>query len=101
MLQQLRDQFEMFGPVHRFIPIKSFARVLVVYEETLHAMTAKSFMDRMVIRWSEETEDESTEEFVIRVYFGEVFNIQYSEFIFTLYVFTGKADRLGSIIHHS
>ncbi|RUS21566.1 Calcipressin-domain-containing protein [Endogone sp. FLAS-F59071] len=73
MLQHLRDQFEMFGPIHRFIPIKSFARVLVVYEETLHAMTAKSFMDRMVIRWNEETEEENAEdtEFVIRVYFGE------------------------------
>lgn len=59
-LSHLQAHFEQFGPLERFIPLKSFARCMIIYSATEDAVEAKGATDRTIVL--------STE---IRVYFGE------------------------------
>ncbi|KAL1915221.1 uncharacterized protein VTP21DRAFT_7497 [Calcarisporiella thermophila] len=57
----LRERLDVFGP-NRFIPIRSFARIFVVYFETQNAINAKNQLDRGW-QWKDGKEG--------RVYYGE------------------------------
>jgi len=56
---ELKANFEQYGSIHKFIPIKSFNRMLVIYFQTSDAETAKAYSDRMIFM-----------DKVVRVYYG-------------------------------
>ncbi|CAG8434287.1 1772_t:CDS:2 [Ambispora gerdemannii] len=58
-LIELRAQLEQYGTLYKFIPIKSFHRILAVYYNTVDASAAKTFADKMMFLSSN-----------IRIYFG-------------------------------
>ncbi|CAG8498354.1 10715_t:CDS:2 [Ambispora leptoticha] len=58
-LAKLKAQLEQYGSIYKFIPIKSFNRILAVYYNTVDANTAKAFADKMLFLSSN-----------IRIYFG-------------------------------
>ncbi|OZJ06180.1 hypothetical protein BZG36_01022 [Bifiguratus adelaidae] len=85
ILPAIHAKFATFGPIYKFIPIKGFRRILIIYMETLHAMVAKDVMDRIMLPWNEDGHTvplASPEErkknassdngILLRVYFGEV-----------------------------
>src|SRR4051812_46041697 len=49
VLSEIASWFSQHGFIERFIPIKSFTRILVVYEEEACAVAAKSALDQMTI----------------------------------------------------
>nr|CAG8627464.1 8913_t:CDS:2 [Entrophospora candida] len=57
---ELKANFEQYGSIHKFIPIKSFNRMLVIYFQTSDAKTAKAYSDRMIFM-----------DKVVRVYYGQ------------------------------
>lgn len=90
VLSEIASQFSQHGYIDRFIPIKSFTRILIIYEEASCAMAAKIALDRMVIpqevyrfvrqaardELELQLQDENDEVFqnqdaTLRVYFGE------------------------------
>ncbi|CAG8733884.1 4852_t:CDS:1, partial [Acaulospora morrowiae] len=46
-LAGLQKQLEQYGPTHKFVPIKSFYRILVVFFQTSDAIIAKAQVDRI------------------------------------------------------
>ncbi|CAG8528285.1 5370_t:CDS:2 [Diversispora eburnea] len=58
-LVSLRSRLERYGAIHKFIPIKSFNRILAIFFQTREAQVAKSHVDRTLFLGN-----------IIRVYFG-------------------------------
>ena len=60
-LEELRGRLERHGKIYKFVPIKSFNRILAIFYQTNDATKAKTYCDRM--------------EFLsknIRIYYGQV-----------------------------
>ncbi|KAF7729329.1 carbohydrate-binding module 1 protein [Apophysomyces ossiformis] len=83
-MKLIKSKFEQFGTVHDFIAMKGFARLMIVYEETMAAMAAKEAMDKTMLLWkmvgeeinllsldNEMALDESTMSMAIRIYYGQ------------------------------
>lgn len=83
----LHDAFAEFGPLYTFVPMKGFRRIMIIYQETVHALNAKKELDRHVIVYKERVNnfpeivtlsneqdwnDQDYELFLLRVYFGQV-----------------------------
>lgn len=49
----LHDAFAEFGPIYTFVPMKGFRRLMIIYQETAHAMKAKQTLDRHSIVYRE------------------------------------------------
>ncbi|RHZ80473.1 hypothetical protein Glove_135g53 [Diversispora epigaea] len=58
-LVSLRSRLEQYGAIHKFVPIKSFNRILAIFFQTGEAQVAKSHIDRTLFLGN-----------IIRVYFG-------------------------------
>lgn len=52
-LLTLHDAFAEFGPIYTFVPMKGFRRLMIIYQETVHAMKAKQALDRHSIVYRE------------------------------------------------
>ncbi|EIM82402.1 Calcipressin, partial [Stereum hirsutum FP-91666 SS1] len=65
-LAALRDHFESYGEIHTWAPIRSFARIMVVYMDEDEAESAKINCDGLTIEKTSETA-----EFVLRVFRGD------------------------------
>ncbi|KAG2185422.1 hypothetical protein INT44_002213 [Umbelopsis vinacea] len=91
VFEDLRNFLQMYGPLHTFVAIKGFARIMAVYAETTSAMSAKSELDKTEVYWRKSTpesaeieivqfiaDDEqppttlSDEHFLLRLYYGQV-----------------------------
>lgn len=83
----IHDAFAAFGPLFKFVQMKGFRRLMLIFQETAHAMKAKKALDRHYIIWRErqpfpeiitftKEKDEvkwKDHEFLeIRVYYGQV-----------------------------
>ncbi|KAG2234292.1 hypothetical protein INT48_002882 [Thamnidium elegans] len=86
----IHDAFAEFGPLYKFVQMKGFRRLMLIFQETQHAVNAKTALDKNVIVWKErlpfpeiiafnKEKDETTwqdyEMLEIRVYFGQHFAI--------------------------
>jgi hypothetical protein len=94
------DAFAEFGPIYTFVPMKGFRRLMIVFQETVHAMQAKKSLDRHSLVWKEKKpfpgiitltkleneQDKAVWEqyqlFELRVYFGQVRRPRYDSFLF-------------------
>ncbi|GAN10894.1 calcipressin [Mucor ambiguus] len=52
-LLTLHDAFAEFGPIYTFVPMKGFRRLMIIFQETVHAMKAKQALDRHSIVYRE------------------------------------------------
>ncbi|KAI8583866.1 hypothetical protein K450DRAFT_296646 [Umbelopsis ramanniana AG] len=95
VFEDLRNFLQMYGPLHTFVAIKGFARIMAVYEETTSAIMAKSELDKTNVYWKKSTESADLEivqflaedeqppttlsddirHFLLRLYFGQHTNI--------------------------
>jgi hypothetical protein len=91
IFDDLRNCLLVYGPLHTFVAIKGFARIMAVFEATDSAMLAKSELDKTEIGWQSNqqdssihlisfgdqddnsmAQDESVNLFVLRLYYGQV-----------------------------
>ncbi|KAI7907966.1 Calcipressin [Cokeromyces recurvatus] len=49
----IHDAFAEFGPLYTFVPMKGFRRLMIIFQETIHAMNAKKALDRFIMVWKE------------------------------------------------
>jgi hypothetical protein len=86
----IHDAFAEFGPIYTFVPMKGFRRLMIIFQETAHAMKAKKSLDRHTLVWKEKQpfpdiitltilendQDKAVWEqhrlFELRVYYGQV-----------------------------
>lgn len=86
----IHDAFAKFGPIYTFVPMKGFRRLMIIFQETAHAIEAKKLVDKQTLVWKEKkpfpdiitlTKLENNEHktawkqyqmFQLRVYFGQV-----------------------------
>lgn len=88
----IHDAFSAFGPLYTFVQMKGFCRLMIVFQETEHAMKAKTTLDKHYIIWKErkpfpeivtitnEKDEETWQDYEIlelRVYYGQVVLSQY------------------------
>jgi hypothetical protein len=92
VFDDLRNFLQMYGPLHTFVAIKGFARIMAVYEETASAIMAKSELDKTEVYWRKSIDSTDIEivqfiandeqrpttlsddivHFLLRLYFGQV-----------------------------
>lgn len=92
VFEDLRNFLQMYGPLHTFVAIKGFARIMAVYEETTSAIVAKSELDKTEVYWRKSIDSTQVEivqfvaddeqrpptlsddfhHFLLRLYFGQV-----------------------------
>lgn len=60
-LTSLKNRLEQYGAIYKFVPIKSFNRILTIFFQTSEAQVAKAYVDKTQFLGN-----------VIRVYFGQV-----------------------------
>lgn len=83
----LHDAFAEFGPIFTFVPMKGFRRIMIIYQETVHALKAKKDLDKHVVIYKDRVNDfpeivtlsdpsswsdTDYDVFLLRVYFGQV-----------------------------
>jgi hypothetical protein len=49
----IHDTFATFGPIYTFVQMKGFRRLMIIFQETVHAIKAKTELDKHVIIWKE------------------------------------------------
>lgn len=49
----IHDAFAEFGPIYTFVQMKGFRRLMIIFQETVHAMKAKNTLDKHFIIWKE------------------------------------------------
>jgi hypothetical protein len=87
----IHDTFAAFGPIYTFVQMKGFRRLMIIFQETVAAMKAKTTLDKHIIIWKERvpfpeivtltTQQDSSDitwegnqVFKMRVYYGQVKN---------------------------
>lgn len=83
----IHDTFAAFGPIYTFVQMKGFRRLMIIFQETAHAMKAKTVLDKHHLLWRERTPfpeiialvkdcDKATldgkQDLLLRVYYGQV-----------------------------
>lgn len=88
-LKTIRQQWEAYGSLCQFIPMKGFLRLMIIYMETQCAIAAKAAMDRTTLYWTideqqlvdiqglshdniDKNQNDSLHTMEVRVYFGQV-----------------------------
>lgn len=79
-LLTLHDACAKFGPIYTFVPMKTFRRIMIIFQETLHALQAKTELDRLTLHWEDSLENigfdqTGSENWTLRLYYGQHFNI--------------------------
>lgn len=87
----LHDACAHFGPLYTFVPMKTFRRIMVIFQETAHAIKAKESLDRSVLVWKQNeleniafenatsTNTDDAERLLLRFYYGQHFSIHQSQ----------------------
>lgn len=83
----IHDSFAEFGPIYTFVQMKGFRRLMIIFQETVQAMKAKTTLDKRVVIWKERKPFpkivtltniqegdtwEGNQVFTLRVYYGQV-----------------------------
>ncbi|KAI8365533.1 Calcipressin [Blakeslea trispora] len=90
----IHDAFADFGPLYTFVPMKGFRRLMIIYQETIHALQAKKALDHSLLSWKSQEpfpkilglvtkdsgletswQEQDNQVTHIRVYFGQHFAI--------------------------
>jgi hypothetical protein len=92
VFEDLQNFLQVYGPLHTFVAIKGFARIMAVYEETQSAIEAKDELDKTQVLWRQTRDLTDVElvqfisdhdqqpishsndihNFLLRLYFGQV-----------------------------
>ncbi|KAH8553121.1 Calcipressin-domain-containing protein [Umbelopsis sp. PMI_123] len=95
VFEDLQNFLQVYGPLHTFVAIKGFARIMAVYEETQSAIEAKDELDKTQVLWRQTRDLTDVElvqfisdhdqqpishsndihNFLLRLYFGQHTNI--------------------------
>ncbi|KAI8087049.1 Calcipressin-domain-containing protein [Gilbertella persicaria] len=90
----IHDAFAKFGLLYTFVPMKGFRRLMIIYQETTHALEAKKTLNHSILAWKQrepfpeilelaeknidlkkDWQNQGKQVFDIRVYFGQHFAI--------------------------
>lgn len=86
----IHDAFAAFGPIYTFVQMKGFRRLMIIFQETAHAMKAKTTLDKHHVIWKERTpfpeiislvkdyDKEAhldSQDLLLRVYYGQHYSI--------------------------
>ncbi|RCH91782.1 carbohydrate-binding module 1 protein [Rhizopus azygosporus] len=79
----IHDACAYYGPLYTFVPMKTFRRIMVIYQETEHAMKAKAELDKSTVVWKNGPKDitikkgdtSETNSRILRFYYGQHFSM--------------------------